>query len=115
MQDDSEPKSPRVLAERLGESPTDLANVARHLVRAGILRSHRGVTGGVVLGQEPRHITLLAIAHACQGTLLGDAFAERETPAETCALHQACVELHRAITSIPSRWTLAQFQLCEQA
>jgi Rrf2 family protein len=105
----SEPTSPRVLAEQLGESPSYLAKVARDLVKAGILRSHRGVSGGVVLGREPRAITLLAIAEACQGTVLGDFCEVAEDLPKTCAFHQACAELHGVTVDILSKWTLAHF------
>jgi Rrf2 family protein len=105
----SEPVSPRALAEQLGESPTYLAKVARHLVKAGILRAHRGVAGGVVLGRNPRDITLLAIVEACQGTILGDFCEEADDLAKTCAFHQACAELHESIVGVLSKWTLAQF------
>ena len=38
---DKVPLSPRYLAEELGESPTYLAKVVRHLVKVGILRASR--------------------------------------------------------------------------
>lgn len=109
LQPDAQPLSPRHLAEQLGESPTYLAKVARRLVRAGLLRAHRGVTGGVVLRRPPAEITLLAIVEACQGTILGDFCEDAADLAKTCALHQACAELHQAIVAVLSRWTLAQF------
>lgn len=109
MRESSEPISPRLLAEQLGDSPTYLAKVARHLVRAGIVQAHRGVAGGLVLNRDPKEITLLAIAEACQGAILGDFCEEAEDLAKTCALHQACAELHQAIVGILSRWSLAQF------
>lgn len=105
----SEPLSPRVLAERLGESPTYLAKVAGHLVRAGILQSQRGVAGGVVLSRAPETITLLAVVEACQGAILGDFCDEAPDLDQTCTFHQACDELHNAIVGILSRWTLARF------
>jgi Rrf2 family protein len=105
----SEPLSPRSLAEQLGESPTYLAKVARHLVKAGILQSQRGVAGGMVLSRAPESITMLAIVEACQGTILGDFCDEAPDLAQTCAFHQACAELHDAIVGALSRWTLAQF------
>ena len=109
VQGDTAPVSPRVLAEQLGESPTYLAKVARDLTKAGILRSHRGVAGGVVLGADPRMITLLSVVEACQGTVLGDFCEQADDLPRTCAFHQACAELHGAIVSILSKWTLAQF------
>lgn len=104
-----EPLSPRALAEQLGESPTYLAKVAGHLVRAGILQSRRGVAGGMVLSRPPETVTMLAIVEACQGTILGDFCEAAPDLTNTCAFHQACAELHGAIVGVASRWTLAQF------
>ncbi len=102
-----QPISPRHMAERLGESPTYLAKVVRHLVKAGILRAHRGVAGGVTLNRPPDQISLLSIAEACQGAILGDFCQDAEELEKTCAFHQAAAELHGAIVGVLSRWTLA--------
>jgi len=102
-----EPLSPRYLAEQLGESPTYLAKVVRHLVKARILRAHRGVMGGVVLEQSPEAITLLAVVEACQGRILADFCEDTGRLSQTCAFHQAAAELHDAIVSVLSHWTLA--------
>ena len=104
---DSGPVSPRHIAETLEESPTYLAKVVRHLVRAGILKAHRGSSGGVTLGRAPADITLLSIIEACQGTILGDFCAGKIDIAKTCAFHQAAFELHGAVVGVLSRWTLA--------
>ncbi len=106
-----QPISPRHMAEQLGESPTYLAKVARHLVKVGILRAHRGVAGGVTLNRSPDEISLLAIVEACQGAILGDFCQDAEDFDNTCAFHQAGAELHEAIVGILSRWTLAQLLL----
>lgn len=107
--DTSEPLSPRVLAEQLGESPTYLAKVARQLVKAGILQAQRGVMGGMVLQRPPETITMQAIIEACQGAILGDFCEEAPDLVGTCAFHQACAELHDAILGVLLRWTLADF------
>jgi Rrf2 family protein len=101
-----EPISPRIVAERLGESPTYLAKVTRHLVKAGILRAHRGVGGGVTLNRPPAEITLLSVIEACQGAVLGSFCEEAEDLSKTCALHQAAAELQGAIVRVLSRWTV---------
>ena len=103
------PWSPRSMAQQLGESPTYLAKVVRHLVRAGILTAHRGVTGGVVLHRPPEEITLLSIVEACQGAIPGDFCSDADDLSKTCAFHQAGAELHRAMVGVLSRWTLAHF------
>ncbi len=104
-----EPIPPRRIAIALGESPTYLAKVIRHLVKAGILRAHRGVGGGVVLHRPAERVTLQAIVEACQGAILGDFCNETEDLSRVCALHQAGAELHRAIVGVLVRWTLADF------
>lgn len=111
LHDTGEPVSPRRVAEQLGESPTYLAKVTRHLVRAGILRAHRGVGGGVTLARPPEQITMLTIVEACQGAILGSFCEEAEDLSKTCAFHQAAAELHRAIVEVLSRWTLAELLL----
>jgi len=97
------------IADKLGESPTYLTKIARHLVRAGILRAQRGKTGGVILNRAPKEITLLAVVEACQGTILGNYCQGANVLCETCALHQAGAELHDAIIGVLSRWTLEDF------
>ncbi|MEJ5340523.1 MAG: Rrf2 family transcriptional regulator [Thermogutta sp.] len=104
---DHQPVSPRVIAQTFGESPTYLAKVLRQLVKAGILKAQRGVAGGVSLNRSPEQISLLSIVEACQGVILGDFCRETEDLLRTCAFHQAAAELHRAIVTVLSRWTLA--------
>ena len=102
-----DPISPRVIAAHLGESPTYLAKILRHLVKAGILKSHRGIAGGVTLNRRPEEISLLRIVEACQGEILADFCDGGLVPTQTCAFHQAAEELHSAIVGVLSRWTLA--------
>jgi Rrf2 family protein len=103
-----EPLSVRRIAAALGESPTYTAKVARRLARAGVLRVHRGVLGGIELGRPADTITLLEIVEACQGTILADFCQKTTTLAGTCAFHVASAELHQAIVGVLARWTVAQ-------
>ena len=109
LHSEAQPWSPRAIAGHLSESPTYLAKVLRHLVRAGILKSYRGTAGGVSLERDPSDVSLLAIVEACQGTILRDICSDGADLAKTCAFHQAGAELHTAIVSVLSRWTLADF------
>ncbi len=97
------------ISTKLEESPTYLAKIARHLVRAGILRAQRGKTGGVIVNRPSDAITLLAIVEACQGTILGNFCQQTDRLSDTCALHQAGAELHDAIIGVLGHWTLADF------
>jgi Rrf2 family protein len=99
----------RAIAQALGESPSYIAKIARHLVRAGILRAQRGQAGGVVLGAGAADVTFLAVVVACQGALHGTFCQHTEALPKTCALHQAAAELHLATVGVLSRWTLADF------
>ena len=100
--------SPRRLAEALGESPTYLAKVVRHLVKAGILQAEKGVKGGVRLVTPPGQVSLLAVVEACQGTVVGDYCLSTEPEFSYCGFHHAAQEIHDAITGILSRWSLEQ-------
>jgi Rrf2 family protein len=99
--------SPRRLAETLGESPTYLAKVLRHLVKGGILRAEKGVKGGVRLAMAPEEITLLAVVEACHGAIVGDYCSTSPHEKLQCNFHRAALELHQAITGVLSDWTLA--------
>ncbi|MBL8229226.1 MAG: Rrf2 family transcriptional regulator [Bryobacterales bacterium] len=98
---------PRRIAEALGESPTYLAKVTRHMVKAGILEAEKGVKGGVRLRRAPAEITLLAVVEACQGTIVGDYCKSARPEPSYCNFHRAALELHAAITGVLGRWTLA--------
>jgi len=100
------------IAAALDESPTYLVKIARHLVRAGILRAQRGQAGGVTLNCAAKDITLLMIVEACQGAIHGNFCQDTRDLSKTCALHQAGAELHQAIIKVLSGWTLADF--CRQ-
>jgi len=103
-----DPVSPRQIADLLGLSPTYLAKVTRQLVRANILRAFRGAKGGVKLGRAPEEVTLLQIVEACQGRILHDYCEQTSRLRQTCAFHQAMVEVHISLLETLSRWTLAQ-------
>ncbi len=100
--------SPRRLAAELGESPTYMAKILRHLVKAGILDVARGVHGGVHLARAPWQVTLLEVVEACQGAVVGDYCRSGREQSQVCGFHQAALELHMAIEKVLGRWTLAR-------
>jgi len=102
----TDPVPPRRMAQELGESPSYFNKITQLLAKAGILRAHRGVSGGVLLNHSPEQITLRAVVEACQGTILGDFCRETSNLQTACAFHRAGAELHAAIIGVLSRWTL---------
>jgi Rrf2 family protein len=102
------PVAPRRIAQALGESPSYMAKVTRALVKVGILRTGKGVKGGVWLGRPANEITLQGVFEACQGNIVGDYCQSDCDPNTICAFHRAAMELHLAIVAVLSRWTLAQ-------
>jgi len=107
QQDSSQCWSPRRLAEILGESPTYLAKVVRHLAKRGILEAERGVKGGVRLTLDPAQVSLLAVVEACQGEIVGNFCKSSRPEPGVCNFHRAALELHEAITGVLGRWTVA--------
>jgi Rrf2 family protein len=102
------PLSPKQIAESLDCSPSYLAKTTNLLVKAGVLRSLRGIKGGVVLAKDPEQINLLEIVEACQGLLIGNYCQELARPGEVCAFHQAMKDLHQATLRILSGCTLKE-------
>lgn len=107
------PMGPKAVAERLDCSVTYLAKTLGLLVKAGILHSVRGPNGGMVLAQQPEHVTLLAVVEACQGLLIGNYCRDiTGTGERVCAFHQAMKEVHTATVRTLSKWTLADLMTC---
>lgn len=106
-----EPIPPKAMAMALGVSPSYLAKIVALLVRADILRAHRGSLGGVTFARDARQITLLDIVQVLQGVVHGR-YCDGETKrGAACAFHEAMRELHDATVSILGRWRLSDLVL----
>lgn len=112
LQEDERPYSPRLVASSLNCSPSYLAKTANLLVKAGILRSVRGVNGGVLLARAPEDISLLQIVEACQGLVTANYCRDADAVASICSFHAAMKELHESIVGVLSRWTLRDLVEC---
>lgn len=107
LQERGEPIAPGELAAALGASQAYLAKINTQLVKAGVLRAHRGTKGGVTLARPPGDITLLEVVEACQGRILGDYCQPHDDIGAVCGFHVAMHELQACIISTLERWTLA--------
>ncbi len=81
----------RQISDDLGLSHTFLTKVLQQLTRKGLLRSLRGMRGGVALALAPEAVTLGAIVEAIdgqglfEGCILGLPECRADNP---CALHE---------------------------
>ena len=71
-------------------SPSYLAKVFQQLVKAALLRSHRGAKGGYMLSRAPAQISLLDIASVFEGS---SPLYECNAHNKQCALGVKCVIL----------------------
>lgn len=106
LKSDDRPSSPREMAEDLNCSRSYLAKTTGLLARAGLLRSVRGVNGGVLLARSPDRISLLQVVEACQGLVTADYCGEEPNSDRACSYHKAMAQLYRGIVNTLSSWTL---------
>jgi len=71
-------------------SASYLSKVFQQLVKAGVMRSHRGSKGGYALAKEPKEITLLDIAQVIEGT---SPMYECNAGMKSCTLTTRCLIL----------------------
>ena len=98
----SGPRQGRDLAQELGVPADSLLKVLQQLVRARVLASSRGRTGGFRLTKLPEEITLLVVIEAVDGTLDGrlSSTSDIRGMARTKAgIHSAFEETVRSIRS----------------
>jgi Rrf2 family protein len=102
-------------------TPAFLTKILQPLIKARIVGSQRGVTGGFFLQQEPEDISLLAILEAEEGPLylnrclIQDDFCER---IGFCPAHMIWEEVRDCMRASLKRATIASLlekqKLCQQ-
>lgn len=102
-----DPCSPTLIADSVGASASYLAKINTLLMKADIVKTFRGMHGGVKLARKPEDLTLLDIVEACQGKILGDYCQGASEVRRVCAYHEAMDDLQRVIVDTLRRWTLA--------
>lgn len=98
-------------------SPTSLNKHLQALVRAGIVRSTSGPTGGFTLARDPASITVLDVVDAIEGSApafrcteirqRGELAAGRAAPSEPCSIAAAMERADEAWRSALAATTLA--------
>ena len=101
--------SARTISEELGFSTHHFAKVVQHLVRAGILETERGPSGGARLARPPAEITLLEIYIAAGGapTYKGCLLKHNICDGDGCALGTLMAKENKRLVSLLKAVTLA--------
>ena len=85
------------LANGMKASEAHLLKVMRHLVKAGIVSSERGPTGGFALAKEPERIPLIDVYEAIEGTFPNGAclFASPVCGGKSCPMGEFICGINR--------------------
>jgi Rrf2 family protein len=81
-----------------------LLKIMPSLIKAGIVRSQRGIGGGYALARDPRDITLLDVIEAIEGPirlnrcLLDEGYCSKQGPPD-CKIHQALADIQQKLNS----------------
>jgi Rrf2 family protein len=81
-----------------------LFKIMRSLVKAGIVKSYRGINGGFTLNRKPNEIALLNVVEAVEGPVvinccLRNADECNKNAASYCIVHQELGQLRQDITT----------------
>ncbi len=76
------------ISENTGIPLPTVAKLMKNLVRAGLVRSHRGVNGGYSLNQAPDTVTVADVIEAIEGPIAITACVE--TSEEHCTYETLC-------------------------
>jgi Rrf2 family protein len=90
-----------------------LLKIMPSLIKAGIVRSQRGVGGGYILAREPEEITLLDVIEAIEGPfhlnrcLIDESFCSKNGPPH-CKVHQALEGIQQRLIHDFQSYTFAE-------
>ncbi|MEA4925368.1 MAG: Rrf2 family transcriptional regulator [Syntrophomonadaceae bacterium] len=89
-----------------------LLKIMPSLIKAGIVRSQRGVGGGYALAREPKDITLLDVLEAIEGPiylnrcLMDEDLCSKQGP-PTCLVHQALANIQQQLIDAFASYSFA--------
>lgn len=92
-------------------TPAFLTKILQPLIRAGLVRSKRGVSGGFTLARDPVHITLLDVMQAVDEPLTLNLCLLEGRPCErecVCPVHDLWTQARQSLDRIFATPSLAQ-------
>ena len=104
------PLTGKAVAEACGLSPTHVAKVLPRLVRAGLLESRPGPSGGMCFTRKPETITLSMIQNAIEGQPVprkGCLLPREACPGNRCALGCFLSKMEAEVRRVFTTTTLA--------
>jgi len=94
----------QVIAEKEEIPMRFLLKIMRSLIKAGIVKSHRGVGGGYSLNKMPEEITLLDVVEAVEGPvivnrcLISPQYCNKNWSGQ-CAIHRALFDIQNGLVN----------------
>lgn len=91
-----------------------LLKIMPSLIKAGIVRSQRGVGGGYALARNPQDITLMDVLEAIEGPvylnrcLIDEDLCSRQGP-PSCPVHQALAAIQQRLSNDLDSYNFADF------
>lgn len=99
------------IAKKMSTPRSFLAKILQRLVKAGVVKSFRGVKGGFQLAKKPSEISLLEVVEAIDGVLGMNICAvdkKRCSLSGTCCIHPVWVDLKKEVEKRLKKKTFAQ-------
>jgi len=91
------------IARNMRSPKSFLAKILQKLVKADIVKSHRGVKGGFTLAKRPRDINFLHVIEAIQGPIAMNVCALDEKMCEfsnVCSIHPVWVDARQQVEKL---------------
>ena len=107
----------RAIAEEMAIPVSYIPQILAELVRAGLVVSEAGRSGGYVLARSPSEVSLLDVVHAAEGKVVSAACVLRGGPCrweEMCAVHVPWAEAQHALLDSLGSTSLAEVVAIDQ-
>lgn len=114
---DGERRKSRAIADEMAIPPSYIPQILAELVRAGLVVSTAGRSGGYALAGPPTDISLLDVVNAAEGEVVSTACVLRGGPCrweQMCAVHVPWAEAQHALLDSLGSTSLADVVAIDQ-
>ena len=107
---EGKPRTFKEIAQSQKLSPHFVSTIAVQLKRAGLIRSIRGPSGGIVLAKDPKELRLLDVIESVRGPFAVMPCLTRPKPScseiATCPVYDMWAEINQRISAVLNDYTL---------